>query len=201
MQRLSVVLADDHPIVREGLAAFFDERPELDIVGQCSDGLEAVEMIKGLAPDFAIIDLQLPGLHGLEVIQRLRDGNSASKLVILTINHDERMVLWALRAGADGYLSKMLRCATFSTPSVTFRVAESTSRRYCGWDARRVGPLLNLVTHSVAKRGFAGENTWCVIILPIVKSLKARLLRPWLFFCSSVSYILGNNSGPNKSTS
>ena len=63
-------------------------------------------MIKALAPDFAIIDLQLPRLNGLEVIQRLRDANSASKLVILTINHDERMVLWALRAGADGYLVK-----------------------------------------------------------------------------------------------
>ena len=106
MQRVSVVLVDDHPILREGLAAFFDERPELHIVGQCSDGLAAVEMIKTLAPDFAIIDLQLPKLHGLEVIQRLRDANSASKLVILTINHDERMVLWALRVGADGYLVK-----------------------------------------------------------------------------------------------
>src|SRR5215469_12282764 len=106
MQRVSVVLADDHPIVREGLAAFFDERPELSIVGQCSDGLAAVEMINALAPDFAIIDLQLPKLHGLEVIQRLRGANSASKLVILTVNHDERMVLWALRAGADGYLVK-----------------------------------------------------------------------------------------------
>jgi DNA-binding NarL/FixJ family response regulator len=71
-----VVLADDHPIVREGLAAFFDERPELD---------------------FAITDLQLPKLHDLEVIQRLRDANSTSKLVILTINHDERMVVGASR--------------------------------------------------------------------------------------------------------
>jgi DNA-binding NarL/FixJ family response regulator len=57
---ISIVLADDHSIVREGLAAFCDARPELRIAGQCADGLAAVEMIKSLAPDFAIIDLHMP---------------------------------------------------------------------------------------------------------------------------------------------
>ena len=106
MHPLTVVLADDHPILREGLAAFFDGRLDLQIVGQCSDGLAAVEMVKALAPDFAIIDLDLPKLHGLEVIQRLREANSPAKLVVLTINHDEKMVRWALRAGANGYVLK-----------------------------------------------------------------------------------------------
>ena len=101
-----MVLADDHPILREGLAAFFDVRPDLHIVGQCSDGLAAVEMVKALAPDFAIIDLNLPKLHGLEVIQRLREANSPSKLVVFTISHDEKLLMWALRAGANGYVLK-----------------------------------------------------------------------------------------------
>jgi len=101
-----VVLADDHPILREGLAAFFDVRPDLHIVGQCSDGLAAVEMVKALAPDLAIIDLNLPKLHGLEVIQRLREANSPSKLVVFTISHDEKLLMWALRAGANGYVLK-----------------------------------------------------------------------------------------------
>jgi CheY-like chemotaxis protein len=83
VQPLTVVLADDHPILREGVAACFDEHPDLHIVGQCSDGLAAVEMIKALAPDFAIIDLQLPKLHGLEVIQKLREADSPSKLSLL----------------------------------------------------------------------------------------------------------------------
>ena len=103
---ISIVLADDHSIVREGLAAFCEARPELHIVGQCADGLAAVEMIKALAPEFAIIDLHMPKLHGLEVIQKLREANSPSKLIILTISHDEKMALWALRAGANGYLVK-----------------------------------------------------------------------------------------------
>jgi DNA-binding NarL/FixJ family response regulator len=106
MHPLTVVLADDHPILREGVAAFFDEHPDLYIVGQCADGLAAVEMIKTLAPDFAIIDLQLPKLHGLEVIQRLREANSPAKLVVLTLSHDEKMMKWALSAGANGYVVK-----------------------------------------------------------------------------------------------
>ena len=105
-QPISVVLMDDHRIVREGLAAFCDARPELHIAGQCSDGLAAVEMIKALTPDFAIIDLQLPNLHGLEVIRKVRETNAVCKLVVFTISRDEKMVLEALRAGANGYLVK-----------------------------------------------------------------------------------------------
>jgi DNA-binding NarL/FixJ family response regulator len=103
---VSIVLADDHSIVREGLAAFCEARPELHIVGQCADGLAAVEMIRSLAPDFAIIDLHMPKLHGLEVIRKVREANCQSKLVVLSISRDEKMVLEALRAGANGYLLK-----------------------------------------------------------------------------------------------
>jgi DNA-binding NarL/FixJ family response regulator len=103
---ISIVLADDHSIVREGLAAFCDARAELRIVGQCSDGLAAVEMIKSVAPDFAIIDLHMPKLHGLEVIRKVREVNSQTKLIVLSISRDEKMVVEALRAGANGYLLK-----------------------------------------------------------------------------------------------
>src|ERR1700683_743824 len=103
---VSIVLADDHSIVREGLAAFCDAQPELHIVGQCSDGLAAVELIKSLTPDFAILDLHMPKLHGLEVIRKVREASSPSRLVVLSISRDEKMVLEALRAGANGYLLK-----------------------------------------------------------------------------------------------
>jgi DNA-binding NarL/FixJ family response regulator len=103
---ISIVLADDHSIVREGLAAFCDARPDLHIAGQCADGLAAVELIKSVAPDFAIIDLHMPKLHGLEVIRKIREANSPCKLVVLSISRDEKMVIEALRAGANGYLLK-----------------------------------------------------------------------------------------------
>jgi two-component system, NarL family, response regulator NreC len=103
---LSLVLADDHEIVREGLAAYCETQPDLHVVGQCSDGLTALWMIKDLAPDFAVIDLEMPKLHGLEVMRKARELGCGSKLVVLSFIREEKLVREALRAGAAGYLVK-----------------------------------------------------------------------------------------------
>lgn len=105
-EKLSIVFADDHCIVREGFAALCDARSELSVVGQCSDGLAAVEMIRNLRPDFAVLDLHMPKLHGLEVIRKVREENIPARLIVLSISRDEKMVMEALRAGANGYLLK-----------------------------------------------------------------------------------------------
>ena len=142
---VSVVLADDHSIVREGLAAFCDARPELHIVGQCADGLAAVEMIKALQPDFAIIDLHMPKLHGLEVIRKVREANSACKLVVLSISRDEKMVLEALRAGANGYLLKdgparhLLDAISYIQDGGVYISCTWLSRRLASWLSRLRG--------------------------------------------------------------
>jgi DNA-binding NarL/FixJ family response regulator len=104
-QELTVVLADDHNIVREGFAALCANQG-LRILGQCADGPSAVEMIARLNPDFAILDLDMPGMTGVEVIRRLRFAGSTAKLMILSITRDDRTVVEALRAGADAYLLK-----------------------------------------------------------------------------------------------
>ena len=102
---ISVVLADDHAIVREGLAALCTANG-LKILGQCSDGVSACETILELKPDFAILDLQMPGLNGVETIRRLRAAGCPTKLLILSVAREENTVFEALRAGADGYLLK-----------------------------------------------------------------------------------------------
>jgi len=104
-QQTTAVLADDHAIVREGLAALCAAHG-LRILGQASDGVAAVEMITGLKPDFAIIDLQMPGLSGVEVIRKLRRSGYTGKLMILSISREATSVTDALRAGADAYLLK-----------------------------------------------------------------------------------------------
>ena len=104
-QEVTVVLADDHAIVREGLAALCSSEG-LRVLGQCSDGSAAVEMITSLRPDFGILDLNMPGLTGVEAIRRLRTGNCSSRLVILSISRDDNVVREALEAGADAYLLK-----------------------------------------------------------------------------------------------
>src|SRR5947207_13203083 len=99
-QPITVVLADDHAIVREGIAALCASHG-LRILGQCSDGAAAVDMISSLNPDIAILDLQMPGMTGVEAIRKLRQVGSKSKLMILSISREESTVMESLRAGAD----------------------------------------------------------------------------------------------------
>jgi len=104
-QGTTVVLADDHHIVREGFAALCAANG-MRVLGECSEGPEALEMILELQPDFAILDLHMPVMTGVEVIRRLRGRGCLAKLLILSISREERTVIEALRAGADGYLLK-----------------------------------------------------------------------------------------------
>jgi DNA-binding NarL/FixJ family response regulator len=101
----TVVLADDHAIVREGIAALCTSHG-MSVLGQVADGGAAVEMIEELKPDFAILDLHMPRVTGVEAIRRLRTAGSTVKLMILSISREDGTVMEALRAGADAYLLK-----------------------------------------------------------------------------------------------
>ena len=101
----TVVLADDHAIVREGFAALCEVNG-MRVVGQCADGHSAVEMVLATQPDFAILDLHMPGCTGIEVIRKLRAAGCPSKIMILSISREDKPVIEALRAGADAYLLK-----------------------------------------------------------------------------------------------
>ncbi len=103
---LTLVLADDHGILREGIAAFCNSRPDLKILGQSSDGLGAVELILALKPDFAVLDLNMPKAGGLEVIRRVRQAKSETKLVVLSISRDDNVIRELFRSGANGYILK-----------------------------------------------------------------------------------------------
>ena len=101
----TVVLADDHAIVREGIASLCTANG-MRVLGQVSDGGAAIEMITALEPDFAILDLHMPMVTGVEAIRRLRSQGCTVKLLILSISREENTVMEALRAGADAYLLK-----------------------------------------------------------------------------------------------
>lgn len=105
LQGTTVVLADDHAIVREGFASLC-EANGMRVVGQCADGATAIETILAREPDFAILDLNMPGMTGIEAVRRLRNAGCPSKLMILSISRDDKTVIEALRAGADAYLLK-----------------------------------------------------------------------------------------------
>ncbi len=103
---VTLILADDHGIVREGVAAFCKARPEVSLLGQCSDGQEALEMILARNPDFAVLDLDMPKLSGLEVIRRAREAGSKTRLIVLSISRDQAVIRELFRSGADGYVLK-----------------------------------------------------------------------------------------------
>src|SRR5450756_1022824 len=108
MQELAattVVLADDHAIVREGIASLCTSHG-MRVLGQVADGGAAIEMIMALKPDFAILDLHMPVVTGVEAIRRLRAAGCTVRLMILSISREESTVMEALRAGADAYLLK-----------------------------------------------------------------------------------------------
>jgi NarL family two-component system response regulator LiaR len=104
--RISVLIADDHPVVRQGLRAFLQLQEDLDIVGEAGDGLEAVHQVEKLRPNVILLDLVMPRLDGIDAIRRIREANPDTKVIVLTTYADDEKVFPAVKAGAAGYLLK-----------------------------------------------------------------------------------------------
>jgi len=104
--RIGVLIADDHPVVRHGLRAFLQLQEDLDIVGEAGDGLEAVAQVEKLRPDVVLLDLVMPRMDGIEAIRQIRQASPSTKVIVLTTFADDEKVFPAVRAGAAGYLLK-----------------------------------------------------------------------------------------------
>ena len=102
----TIMLADDHKIVRQGLRALLEAEPDLHLVGETGDGLEAVQLAERLCPDVLVLDLMMPGLGGLEVTLQVGKRSPQTRVIILSMHADEAYVLEALRNGAAGYVLK-----------------------------------------------------------------------------------------------
>jgi len=103
---ISVLIADDHAVVRQGLRTFLELQEDIEVVGEAADGEEALAQAAALAPDVVLMDLVMPRLAGVEAIERLRASGSTARVIVLTSFLDEDKVLPAVRAGAAGYLLK-----------------------------------------------------------------------------------------------
>ncbi|MBX7233329.1 MAG: response regulator transcription factor [Caldilineales bacterium] len=109
MQRARVLLADDHALFREGLAGILAAQPDMEVVGEARDGLEAVVKALELKPDLVLMDVQMPGLDGLEATRRIRQALPQTTVVVLTVRDDDDKLFQALKNGAQGYLLKDIR--------------------------------------------------------------------------------------------
>ena len=103
---ISVVVADDHPIAREGLCALLMAEPDLQVVGEARDGLEAVRLVEQLQPDVLVLDLKMPGLDGQEVTRQVSERWPKTRTIVLSMHRSEAYVLQALKCGAAGYVLK-----------------------------------------------------------------------------------------------
>ena len=106
MDKIKVVLVDDHVLVRDGIKAMLEADEEITVVGEANNGVQAVELIQSLSPDLAIMDIRMPEMNGLEACAVLTDQNSPAKVIILSMHDTEDYVLQSLTAGAWGYLLK-----------------------------------------------------------------------------------------------
>lgn len=103
---IRVLVADDHPIVRGGIVGLLADTDDIEVVGQASDGLEAVQLASDLRPDLVLMDLRMPGLGGDEATSRILAARPVTKVVILTTYESDTSILTAIEAGASGYLLK-----------------------------------------------------------------------------------------------
>lgn len=150
MNRIRVLLAEDHTLVRAGFRALLEKLDGILVVGEVSDGREALKVSKEIVPDVVLMDIAMPGMNGLEATSRMRQECPRTKVLMLSMYSNEEYLKEALRAGASGYLLKdadraelelaiktVRRGETYLTPAV----AKFTLEAYCRQDDARTGPL------------------------------------------------------------
>ncbi len=112
MEKIRVLLADDHALFREGLASIITNQPDMEIVGEADDGLEALVKAQELKPDLILMDITMPGGDGLEATYKIKLALPDTVIVVLTVHSDEEKLFEAIKNGAQGYLLKNIRSET-----------------------------------------------------------------------------------------
>jgi len=104
--RIRILVADDHPVVRDGLVAMLSTQPDFDVVGEAATGREAVEQVGMLRPDVMLLDLEMPEMDGVEVLHSLRQESREVRVIVFTAFDTDERIMAAVQAGAQGYLLK-----------------------------------------------------------------------------------------------
>lgn len=106
MDKIGVLIVDDHPVVREGLRSFLQLQEDMEVVGEAADGMEALEKVGELVPDVVLIDLVMPRMDGITTIRQIGAISPSSRILVLTSFSEDEKVFPAIKAGAHGYLMK-----------------------------------------------------------------------------------------------
>ncbi len=176
MEKISVLIVDDHPVVRQGLRTFLETQGDLEIVGEAADGEDAIVQIRDSVPDVVLMDLVLPGIDGIEATRQARDVSPTTKVIVLTSFADDEKVFPAIKAGAAGYLLKdveptqladairaVQRGEALLHPTVAAKLMQEVAtaeRRAPGGDLTdRELEVLRLIARGMSNREIANELT------------------------------------------
>lgn len=118
---IRVLITDDHTIVREGLRRILEASPDIEVAGEAADGAEALRFIADTLPDVVLMDISMPGMSGLELLDRLRVDHPGLPVLVLSMHKEEQFAVRSLKAGAAGYLTK--DCAHEQLAQAILRVA------------------------------------------------------------------------------
>jgi DNA-binding NarL/FixJ family response regulator len=137
MNKIKVIIAEDHTIVRKGLCALLQGEPDIEVIGEAENGREAIKIVETLLPDVVLMDIAMPGLNGLDTTRQLKKRFPKLKILILTMHDNEEYIFETLRAGASGYLIKrsapnelisaihsVYRDESFLSPAISKKVIE-----------------------------------------------------------------------------
>lgn len=103
---VTIILVDDHPIVRQGLRHLLDDEPDFKVLGEAGDGVEALLLVERLKPDILIVDMMMPGLNGLEVLRQIKKISPMTRTIVLSMQSADAYVIEAVKNGAAGYVLK-----------------------------------------------------------------------------------------------
>jgi len=106
LKKIRILIADDHPIFRDGLRKLLSLEEDFQVIGEAEDGKEAVEMVQKLTPDILLLDLKMPNLSGIGALEALGDKNKTTRVIVLTASEDEAAVVQAMRMGTAGIVLK-----------------------------------------------------------------------------------------------
>jgi len=193
--KLSIVLADDHTILRAGLRALLTADSNFEVVGEARDGREAVRCVEKLGPDLLLMDLSMPRMSGMDAIREIKKRYPETKIIALTVHKTEEYLLTTLKAGADGYVLKdathaelilaihnVMGGKSYLSPGVSEKVIEGylegkdSSRSLSSWEtlSQREREVLKLIAEGYKNKEIAED---LCISLKTVEKHRANLMK------------------------
>ena len=192
----TIILAEDHTILRAGLKALLSSNPDFEVVGEADNGRDAIRRVIQLKPDLVIMDLSMPGMNGMDAVREIKDRMPEVTVLVLTVHSEEEYVMASLQAGANGYVLKdathnelltaterVLAGKTYLSPDITEKVVNSYLNTGTGrqepvtrWDTvtQRERQILKLIAEGHTNRSMA---EYLCISVKTVEKHRANLMK------------------------